>query len=327
MATLTVGKTSAPENRQYATLQAAVDAIPSDPTALTDSYVIELYNDAEFTAGCVVQNKLTTGTYKITIKAAAGHSFKDNREASDTLFYDVAKGVGINATGADGNSGLIEIKSSYVTVEGLQAKMTGQLGSEAVFSSDAFLTGSGFKDCIIQKTYAATDRIVAIRDCSLINCLVVDSGSTASNNAVGTYENAQIINCTIVRVGTTGGTAFAAGAAATNLVKNTAVFNWSNGFAASTFSASSDYNGTDVASAPGANSLTSQTFADQFENTASDFRLKSTATLKDAGNTDSTNAPNDIIGTVRGTTTAGDIGAWEYVAGSTAKPNYYYAQL
>jgi len=95
-----------------------------------------------------------------------------------------------------------------------------------------------------------------------------------------------------------------------------------------TFNASSDYNCSEDTSAPGTNSIKSQTGTSLFTDPAnSDFSLKTGSNAIDAGTT-SALTTSDIIGTARPQNSVYDIGAFENISagGGTILPllNAYY---
>lgn len=301
--------------RTYSTLQAAEDAIPATPTG---GYEIHCYNDSEFTAPVQFSGHTTSGANYIKLTAATGQSFQDHASVrTNPLFYDQTKGVGLLVDDAQDYG--IRIDDANVTIDRLQIKKTTAFYSSNEWTVDfqsTAGTSSKIKDCIIGKTFSGTAHIVRLRNSNIINCVVYDSGATASNNAVSMLETGTALNCTVVRVGTAGG----AGITRTytnnaNTSTNTAVFNWTANFDSTTgWSGTTGYNATNSATVPGSNGQTSKTFSSQFESVTNDFRLKSGADCIGTGNTDGTNAPLDISAFTRGTTTAGDIGAWEFGA-------------
>lgn len=306
--TNTIGTSS----RDYSTIQAWENAVPATPTG---GYEGHCYNDSEFTAGVLISGHTTSAANYIKLTAATGQSFADHAsKASNALFYDQTKGVGVAAN--DFAQSVVEIDNDYTTIDRLQLKRTGASYSAGVVNCTTVLPNSKIRECIIAKAFSGTAIAVNLRDSSAINCLIYDSGATAGTG-ISVFEHGNIINCTVVRVGTAGGT----GVSKTYndvYMLNTATFNWTTAYSSTAnWRTGTGYNGTGVATAPGSNNQTSLTFANEFENTSSDFRIKSGATMKDTGNTDATNAPLDIIGQTRGATTLGDIGAWEFTSGVT----------
>lgn len=116
--TLKIG--SASTGRDYATFAAAWAAIPNDLVAADVSYILEPYNDSEFTLTSTfnMTGKTTDAGHTILVRPAAGHSFEDNANVlTNALRYNLANGVGINA-------GLYQIinQNAYTTIEGLQVR-------------------------------------------------------------------------------------------------------------------------------------------------------------------------------------------------------------
>jgi hypothetical protein len=302
--------------RTYSTIQAWENGIPATPTG---GYTGECYNDSEFAETVTISGHTTSAVNFIRLTAAALNSFQDNASKStNPLFYDQTKGVGITADATMGFSVFL-VQDSYVTIDRLQIKRTGAFYTSTQGLIDIENPASPtcvVKDCIVGKLYSGTAYIFRVRDATIINCLAYDSGATASNLAMSINESGTVLNCTIVRIGTAGGVGITRNfSTSLNTATNCAVFNWTTNFDSTTgWSGTTGYNGTDSATAPGSNAQVSLTFASQFESTTNDFRLKAAANLIGTGNTNATLAPSDIIGTVRGTGTAGDIGAWEFVS-------------
>lgn len=297
--------------RDYSTLQAWEDACPANLVSADQVWKGECYNDSEFTAGVTISGQTTDSTRYVWLTAAAGQSFKDHASVrTNPLTYDQSKGVGLK-----GSSAFTAIISSNVNTQitRLQIWNTTAYGSQGVV---IYANASRVEDCVIRNDYAGAYclRFDSGSTAYAINCVFIvansDSGSTAANSGV-------LINCTAVRPSSfsAGGTAFIRYYGLS--VKNCAAFGFTtfrSGTGSSYYTGS--YNASDCAAdAQDTNSTGGLTFANCFENTTNDFRLKAGSPLIDAGNTDATNAPNDITGTARDATTDGDIGAWEYTAG------------
>ena len=83
--TTVVTKSIGSNGRDYTTIALAWAAVPSDLVAADEQWILEVYNDTEFSARVgVLAAKTTDATRYITIRAAAGESFKDspNKEAA-----------------------------------------------------------------------------------------------------------------------------------------------------------------------------------------------------------------------------------------------------
>lgn len=312
MATIqTIGTTG----RDFSTLQAWENAIPTTPTG---GYEGHCYNDSEFTAGVLIAGQTTSGANYIRLTAASGQSFADHAtKTANAQFYDQSKGVGIAAN--DFAQSVIEISVDFVTIDRLQVKRNGSSYTTSVIDCTTVLANTKIRECIIAKTQSQNAPVVSLRDSQLINCTVYDSGATAGTGVV-CFDASLVLNNTIVRSGSAGGAGLTKTYATSGVVvKNNAVFGWTTAFTAGgTWGSGSGFNCTDAAAAPGSSNQVSKTYANQFQSTTVDYRLKAGSDCIDHGSTDATNAPNDIVGTVRGTTTTGDIGSWEFASTAAA---------
>jgi hypothetical protein len=327
--TLTVGTTG----RDHSTWASGETAIPSTPTG---GYELHGYNDSEFTDGVTFAGHTTSGTNYIRMTAASGQSFQDDAGArTNPLFYDRAQGVGITVDDTDG-AYAIQVDEDYVTIDRLQVRRTANFynnhNNQGLVTFSNSYPNCTIKDCILAKTYSGTNPIMRLRDSRAINVVIYDSGSTATDQALGMLEKGQAINCGIYRAGSAGGVGIVRTYTnGQNLALNCSVFGWTANFDASggTWAGSTGYNCTNSATAPGSNNQTSKTFSNQVVSTTTDFALKTGSDCIGTGNTDATNAPNDITGFARGVGTAGDIGPWEFSSGGGggAKPAHYYAQM
>jgi len=316
--TITCGTTG----RNWSTLQAAVDAIPATPTG---GYIVDCYNDSEFTAAVTIDGHTTSAANFIRLTAAAGQSFQDHANVrTNPLFYDQTKGVGVSVST---NVQVIFVSDDWTEVRRLQIKRTG-FGAygEGALNFDPGLGNSFAKDCLVQKTYSSIDTIVKLRQSSAINCIAIETGGDVSTGFSMFVSGPvpKVLNCTAVRSSAlgAGGVGFGASAGYPNSVAiNCASFGWTTAFSAAGGwdLGASGYNCSDQADPPGSNDQASKTFANQFESTTNDFRIKTGSDCIDHGNTDATLAPNDISGLARGVGTAGDIGVWE-IAGAPWPP-------
>jgi hypothetical protein len=309
--TKTVGDTGG-AGRDTANLNTFAGLLPASIVATDETWTADLYNDAELTTAAAVITTTADATRFVTIKAATGQGFKDNAGIrSSALFYNASNGIGIRFSAT--YSQLLQIQARNTQIKYLQFKNTSTSDNSYAIRIDASMPDCIVDSCILEGEAAGA----LVGDASAIfrNCLIVSR--KASRHAIAD-QGAHLYNCTLVS--TSGGADAIKGNYLTGLIiKNTAIFNFSSiydgsgGFALST---SSDYNSTDL-SAPtnwGSHSLASQTFANQFESTTTDFRAKAGANLINAGTPDSTNAPNDITGTARSASTP-TIGAWEVTGG------------
>lgn len=305
--------------RDYSTLQAWEDACPANLVTDDKIWKGECYKDSEFSAGVTISGVTTDATRYIWLTAAAGQSFQDNASVrTNPLFYDATKGVGI--TNSSALEYLVYVANLHVTVERLQVK----LAVRATYLSNICLkmpysaSGNVTKDCILYQSTTNTSSPGRCADfggtgSTAINVLGIQCATNA--NAFLHSDSTRMYNCTAIAIGANsaagyGGTPYSDGGNCLSCAAfNFASFN-------SGPSASYSYCGSNLASVPGSNPQVSLTFADCFESTTTDFRLKASSPLIGVGNTNAS-YPNDISGFTRGTGTAGDIGAWEYGAATS----------
>jgi len=311
--------------RDYSTLQAWEDACPANLTTSISGGEIwkgECYNDSEL-ASLLVSGTTTDATGYLWLTAASGESFIDHADvATNPIAYDVSKGAGLKKTTVFYvNSGrMIAVEDDYTIIERLQihnAATDTHYGANATVDILVNQPNVIIKDCII----AAARGGVTLRTSNLVNCVFYNTSDSYSPgvSAMESYGNSgTIIGCTIARPDnfTAGGTGINHYLGTSAHVENTAVF----GFATActgTFDASSDYNASDDTTTPGANSVDSLTFANQFVGVDStgtlDWRIKAGASLITAGVYNAT-YPYDLLGTARDASTP-DIGATEFVSG------------
>jgi hypothetical protein len=316
--TLTVGATG----RQYTSIQAAIDAIPANLVTDGNSYVVELHNDAEFalTSGITI-SKTTDATHFITVRPAAGKSFRDNANvATNALAYNPANGVAIklNANYAF----VLTIAAPYTIIEGLQLK-----GAQY---TAATINCNGPAGVIVRNNIL--DGLGRANAGTTLLTLLSDGGQFYNNLCVQRQPG----NAGGVNVGAGGGSAGNTFAAYNNTIvaasgANT-VLGFSFGFGVISFynNVVLGFGATGISKGnanvlTGSNNATDGTFpteltgtltglviADQFVNSTSgaDYRLKDTSALKNAGT--ATGAPSMSINTAnRSQGGAPDIGAWE----------------
>ena len=317
MPTKTVGTNS----RNYSTLQAAADSLPASLVTDGNSYILDLYNDSEFSASgnlLTLSGHTTDATHTITIKAATGQAWYEHADALTNRFaYDQSKGVGIKMTGTLNTAIINSIPN--VTYDGLQVKCTNT--NAQAFNANSTSSNVIVQRCIFHCQPASTQygvKLFGSGVCKLLNSLVIIDTDTACSGV--DLANASIaVNNTVVRPTnrTVGGTGIKS-EYGTAVSRNNNIFGFTNA-STGTFNADG-HNCTDVATAPGTTSnLVSKSAANQFVNpsTASsteDFKLKNISDCINAGVTDTTNiaAAIDAVGTSRPQGAAWDIGAWEF---------------
>lgn len=314
--------------RDFSTLASWAASLPANLVTNDNSYIAELYNDSVFNTGggLTLSGHTTSSTRNITVRAAAGQSFRDNANVqTNALNYSQANGVAI--TGSAGPS-TITCRDNYSTFSGLQI-------NHADYYSGTFNSENASNvtvdNCIITQTiYAGYSPIRMSGGGSQIrNSLLINARTTGSAvSVVGGSESSgsggpNLYFCTLVGASNAYGTPAAIkswfGSA---VAQNCAFFGCTAilGSVASPTSYTFTSCMTDVASPP--SGITgSKTYANQFYNTtvaSGDYRLKSGADLIDAGTADSTNGAIDIAGTTRPQGSAWDIGAWEFKVAVTA---------
>lgn len=295
------------------------------PATLTEDEVGEVYNDSLFTMTAKMDfSGKTPGAFSIILRAATGQGFADSASGGG-FKLDFIQSQGAAFSSSTGYMDpLITLNQAKMSIQGLQFRVT-TTNSAAMGSDPGGPTATAFiKNCILDAAgnSAAPNRAALyLSNARAINCLAIQRGNNDSYIVPMQYGG-EAINVTAVRPSglSANGTGFRRGGG-TNIVKNCVAFNCTTPFTTSGWDASSNYNCSSDANAPGANSQQSKTYANQFVSTTDDWRLKSGSDCIDHGNTDATNAPADIVGTTRGTTTLGDIGCWEYVA--AAADNIY----
>lgn len=293
--------------RDYSTIAAAIAAIPSDVVASGNSYVLELYNDSEFTENITLGYWTTNSTHTVTVKCGPGQSFYDHADKdTNRLWYDQTKGVGINAP-TTGSGNAISTGSPYTTIDGLQIKKGSS--SDVVYMTTFNAAYCVMKNCIIIGTPAAGGFNFLLNGAGdnstfINNLFVMNTGN--NTNAIGLQSAAgstAFVNNTVVRPSNF----TAIGSAIRNLygtiiVRNCMLFGFTGSSNGGTFD-TDGHNCTEKSNGtPGTTgNLLSKTYANQFEQTSSasvpDFRLKAGSDAINAGVTDTTNIPDskDII--------------------------------
>jgi hypothetical protein len=326
--TLTVGSNA----RQYTTIAAAWAAIPTDVVGSGNSYVIELYNDSEFivTTQLLVSGKTTGPNNTITIQPAAGQGYASNPNfLTNALRYNQANGVAIKAT--INNGAFLNINTDYVTVRGLQVA---QYGTNQVVSA-AFSTGKAVPNTVVENnlveyyntdprtdTTVYTGYALGCYTGTLRNNLIILKSATCSGirvyiNQYGTGMGV-VENNTIVRIASLARAAgfgimsdypgsFNEKIIRNNLAINVPFCNLTNPSAVTITTCASD----GVVPTNATKSLSNLVAADIFVDPETDFRIKSTAPVVDAGVTPEVSNLMAVTGN-RQQGNACDIGMWEY---------------
>jgi hypothetical protein len=296
--------------RDYATPQAFEDALPSNLVTADESWTGEMYNDSEFTSKTDFSGSTTDATRFVKLTTATGQSFRDHASAAtNPLTYDQSKGVGISlSTGYDPTLG---ISIANITVENIQIKRTSSSGAAARVINAENTNTKFVKNCIILGEQTNADSVRFGGSSSIISNFLVIHTHT-SRDALQLHNSATALNVTAVSPSDVTATGIGIKSNyGSPIAKNCASFGFNTDFD-STWNSSSNYNASDGTGSPGANSVDSLTFADQFEvvtTSGMDFRAKSGNNLQ-AGVADLT---LDIIGQTRADPPT--IGAWEFISG------------
>lgn len=320
LVTLNVG--SAATGRDHATLAAAWAAIPADLVAADVAYDVLLHNDSEFVVGAalVMSGKTTSAACNIRIRPAPGKGYADNPNVlTNELRYNPANGVAYRYTSNVGIA--LHINNNYVSLEGLQLYVKGaNTSSPWGIVGNVGLTGSNIERCLVELAHeTSVARGINTDGVPVRSCIVISSSVRADNYLFNGASGVLFENCTAVRLSTlTAGTgargAFNAATSGNVRLVNCAAFNvpllTDNGSYATVINCASD-----TAIAKGTGHKQNLVYADQFVNTASDFRLKAGSALIDAGAAEITHARAISGPRVQGS--APDIGAWEYAAAAT----------
>ena len=304
----------------YTSLATWNDAAPASLVADDVVWVGECYNDGTFSSSSTLLSMSgdTTGAsnYK-ELRCATGQSFSDNANAqSNVLQYNTTNGVAIACSG--GYTAAVSAYEAYVRIIGIQITCTVQNGYCLLLGNVNAL----FDKCILSsdKGGAPTMGLSNVNQ-TISNSLVMHR----SNSAAATLNYGNVYGCTFVRLIT--GTApvitiqYGSGA-----LKNCAFFGVTGGNDFRTGSSGVFTNCyTDGGNRPSGVSLLAfdTTTGSGFQSLTTDFRIKSTSGLKDAGATlssgDTAYYDHDIVSSTRPQNSTFDVGAWEYVVagGST----------
>lgn len=301
--------------RDYSTIQAWEDAAPADLVTADQIWRGECYNDSTFTGTIVISGGTTDATRYKELTAASGQSFADHaNKLTNALAYNQSNGVGVSASYSYGRPLLVSDNNTRVS----RLQFRNQATSGQALQVDGVPTF--FSQCIFDSGGSAC-ALLNGSNVTVENCLFVlrKNGATQIINLFGAGN--LISNCTLVApTGATIANAFQRAYTASSTLTNVAAFGvtnvWSNGTG---FTAVNCYTSASSPPSGWTNVAYNTTTGSGFEainNT--DWRIKSTSALKDAGT--STGAPSvDIVGTARPQGASYDVGAWEY---SSAGPTY-----
>lgn len=287
----------------------------------------------EFTVnGAVITFAGTTSSstcYK-ELTTAAGASFIDNANVlTNPLRYDATVGSAIRTSQVGGTAAILT--EDYARINKLQVKGVSSQGLACRFSN----VGNIGEFLICEGLYTntlATLGVFAFNNSvtsTLKNSVVILKASSANHIIATSTASPSIYNCTFVAsddLATAPVSVFLSGASGTVTVQNCSLFAGDSTKAIKAGSATFTFT-TCYSDISGTTGVTQATYANEFvdvNNATADFRLKSGAAEIDTGTTDSTNAPTDIIGTLRPQGAAYDVGCWEYKVAGGFFSRFYY---
>lgn len=314
--TSTIGTSS----RNYSTIALWLAAFA------TGGWIGECYNDTEFAPGAQISfsGHSTNATDYITLKCAAGQSFRDNANVqTNATRYNQSNGVGVKGNFV--SAALVYINEDYVTIDGLQLWQSRAYAGKAVIEvGTTSATHSVVNGNIL---VSGGDELLRPKSGLFRNNLwIFDPSGTGKDLIKAAYPGTVImVNNTIVipsdAANKASCTVFNFYGTPSMTFKNNALFGVAN--LGTTTGITGSNNASDLAISFGSDQA-SKTYANQFTNTtvaSGDFKVKnSSADLYNNGTTDTTNIPaaNDIALTSRPQSTSWDIGCWELVVGGGA---------
>jgi hypothetical protein len=286
----------------YTTKQAWWDDIPA---IVSEAERGEVTNTAEIvTSVATLFDGLTLGGNTVTLTAASGDSFADHAsKASNPLRYNETVGA---AWSNSGNNTMLEINND-ITISKLMWEKVND------YQRMVLLTSSGNAVTFSQMIFdgsCGNEHMLDSRNATYENCLFIDRGSDTAHATIISSGASVANNCTFIGIGSPTTRYGALQYPGSLVMTNCAFFGYATPFYDGTPTGSN--NASDQATMFGTSNQASKTFANQFESTTTDFRLKSGADCINNG-TSSGMPLTDIVGQSRSGNY--DIGAWEFQAG------------
>lgn len=309
----TITKSIGTTGRDYSNATTWEADIPANLITADEVWLGEVYNDSEITstATTTISGHTTDATRFIELRPATGEGFKDGI-GSSALRYDSSYGACFRNT--SGTNQVFQVDDDFVFLRQLQIRHETDLA--VVIEADNCEANRCIMEGSIGAAYSGTITVDGASD--IINCLAV---SIASGDYAGievgfvSSGGANIVGCTSLHPSDVANSdRNIAEYAGSNVVKGCAGFGSDQAFIEDGgWGAGSDYNASDDISGPGANTLDSLTYADQFENTTGasmDARLKTGSDLLAASIQFAETNDEDILGNPRDTSNP-SIGCWE----------------
>lgn len=298
----------------YADLAAWKASIPSNLVTADQIHRGKLLNQEHTTTGFVISGFTTDATRYIELTTDTGCSFMDHaNKATNPGRYNASVGAGIKCTAS---TATINVQQSYTRISKIQVTNTntGSTAQPAFYTSGAAITNIRVENCIFE-AYSVNTSIKGVVRMTMpssffLNNLVIQLKNDAAGILAALTGGCTAINNTFVNLGATPLTQGILTASVATVSKNNyigGVVSPEDGVIAMTKTncySNATATGYTVAA------LSTSTFQN-ITIGSHDLRLASGSSLIDAGVTDATNAPADIIGVSRPQGSAYDVGAYE----------------
>jgi len=259
----------------------------------------------------------TSTTAYLFLTTDTGASFRDHAsELTNPLRIDATKGATLTTTGGGGTT--VSMSVNNTRMSNIQIQATGDQGRSLVFGGSTTI----LSNCIVEGRSIGTGVSVGVlvlstgNTCTVRNCVFVLRQAYADHMiALQAATSCAFYNCTIVApfdLAQAPSMVFQA-SAGTYTIQNCMIFTGSDTTLLNNVGGTYNYT-TCLSNITGTANVAKAYFQQEFENAGnanSDFRLSQSSLAIDAGTTDATNAPDDIVGTARPVGGAYDIGAWE----------------
>lgn len=269
-----------------------------------------------------------SGVNTVTLKPAAGLSFRDNaNKLTNTLRYNSANGVGYRNTVSFGQC-LITTGGNFI-LDGMQLYNDASSYCQGAYRDVSQITNI-VRNCILQASpdnNSLSHSVVNITSVTMENCLVLINGGAAGNGIYSNGTGATPSTLTAITVAASGagssGAGITQGYTPASIVKNCVVSGFTTDYSG-TADATCTNNATDLGAFGGTNwgatagqvSIVKATEWTNVTGGTEDYSLKATSVkLKNNGAT--VGSANDIIGTIRPQGASYDIGCWELVAAAS----------